>query len=506
MPTRRPQFADTAEEIRSFDHAPFVRFDPTLIIADPSFQSLIDQVQERHLPSQKREAVRRNLTALLSNLYWCWWGDTDAFLAILASNSAPAFKKKIGGEVNRYNVASLSSTMVTVINSLAAAGVIDKRRGGPHPDTQQRVLSRIRADLPLIEMFEAQPQSVCQSVTIHPAAEFIILRDEAKNDIGYIDTPDTIAMRQRLMAYNLLLDRTFIDIPDLGDPPVVVSENTVRRARRKDGRPVDQFRRVTISQSRKRIVRIFSNGSWNQGGRFWHGFWMDLRAEDRRRLHINGNPTVELDYTGLHPVLLYAEAGIDYWSTTDSDPYELVEVVDPVTGTLVSRDIVKAFVLVMLNAKNKLSGFRAVRNNLAGQTGKVRLSDKLLDRMVERLVAVHPPFTDKLGSGSGDRLMNLDGRITDHIIDKLTRSGIPVLSIHDSYIVEEQNQDLLRQTMVDAFRAVTGMTTVRIKKEDRLLIDPQPSPAYQRRYERFNERLGQLAGGTGTDFSSALLS
>ena len=160
MPTRRPQFADTADEIRSFDDAPFVRFDPTLVIADPAFDQLIDEVQERYLPSQKREAVRRNLAALLANLYWCWWGDADAFVAIRASNSAPAFKKTIGGEVNRHNVASLSSKMVAFIKDLAAAGVIDRRRGGVHPDTQQRVLTRIRPDHDLMGMFEALPVSV----------------------------------------------------------------------------------------------------------------------------------------------------------------------------------------------------------------------------------------------------------------------------------------------------------------------------------------------------------
>ena len=494
MSTRRPQFADTADEIRSFDDAPFVRFDPTLVIADPAFDQLIDEVQERYLPSQKREAVRRNLAALLANLYWCWWGDADAFVAIRASNSAPAFKKKIGGEVNRYNVASLSSKMVAFIKDLAAAGVIDRRRGGVHPDTQQRVLTRIRPDHDLMGMFEALPVSVRQSVSLHPSAEFIILRDEDKNDINYTDTDQTRAMRRRLVDYNRLLDRTFIDISGLGYPPVIVTQNKTRHGRQ------PTTRRVTVSQSSKRVYRIFSNGDWDQGGRFWRGFWMNLRSEERRLLHIDNEPTVELDYAGLHPVLLYAEAGVDYWAGSDRRPYETVEVQDPDTGELISPAIIKVFLLIMLNAGDRSSGFKAVRSSLGGMIGEVRLTDGLLDRLLGAIRQRHPIIGDQLGIGVGNRLMNIDGRITDIIIDTLTGMDIPVLSIHDSYIVARQHEGLLRHTMESAYRQVTGVDKVMIDRkyggqDQSMTID------YERRYRRFLEALG---GHTGTDSRKAL--
>jgi hypothetical protein len=491
MPTRRPQFADTADEIRSVDNAPFSRLDRQIVVNDPAFEQLIDDL----LPTSRKAGVnRRVLSALVANLIRCWWDDPDAFIALPMSNRAKDYRTKIGGRRNRYNPAEVSNLIIDHVDILADKGLIDRRRGGVHPDTQQRVLTRIRPDVALTDMFEALPVSVRQSVALHPSAEFIILRDEDKNDINYTDTDQTRAMRRRLVDYNRLLDRTFIDIPSLGYPPVIVTQNKARRGRQ------PTTRRVTVSQSSKRVYRIFSNGDWDQGGRFWRGFWMNLRSEERRLLHINNEPTIELDYAGLHPVLLYAEAGVDYWEASDRRPYETIEVQDADTGELISTDIIKVFLLIMLNAGDRSSGFKAVRSSLGGMTGEVRLTDGLLDRLLEAIRQRHPIIGDQLGTGVGNRLMNVDGRITDIIIDTLTRMDIPVLSIHDSYIVARQHEGLLRQTMESAYRQVTGMDQVMIDRKD-VGQDQSMTIDYERRYRRFMEALG---GHTGTDSRKAL--
>ena len=46
----------------------------------------------------------------------------------------------------------------------------------------------------------------------------------------------------------------------------------------------------------------------------------------------------------------------------------------------------------------------------------------------------------------------------------MTAQGIPLLSIHDSFIVEEQHEDLLNQIMVEAYREVL---------EERASISPE---------------------------------
>ena len=82
--------------------------------------------------------------------------------------------------------------------------------------------------------------------------------------------------------------------------------------------------------------------------------------------------------------------------------------------------------------------------------------------------------------------MNIDGRITDIIIDTLTQMGIPALSVHDSYIVARQHEGLLRQTMESAYQQVTGMDKVMIDRKD-VGQDQSMTIDYERRYRRFLE-------------------
>ena len=185
-------------------------------------------------------------------------------------------------------------------------------------------------------------------------------------------------------------------------------------------------------------------------------------------------------------MLLYAEAGIDYWAGSDRRPYETIEVLDNDTGELIGTDIIKVFLLIMLNAKDRSSGFKAVRSSLGGMTGEVRLTDGLLDRLLEAIRQRHPIIGDQLGTGVGNRLMNIDGRITDIIIDTLTQMGIPALSVHDSYIVARQHEGLLRQTMESAYQQVTGMDKVMIDRKD-VGQDQSMMMDYERRYWRFLE-------------------
>ena len=489
MPTRRPRFADIGEEIRSFGDAPFCRLDVQVVAEDQAFIELVDQLWGEYFDSRKGGVGKRQLSLLIANLYRCWWDDPEAFVALPMSNRPKAYRAKINDQPNRYNPSEITGLIITQVNGLSDAGLIDNRRGGLHPDTHERLLTRIRPDLDLVAMFEALPVSARQSITLHQNAEFIILRDADKNDINYTDTDEIRAMRRRLIDYNLLLDRTFIDIPGLGHPAVIVTPNKVRPRGRQT------YRRVTVSQSSKRVSRIFSNSDWDQGGRFWRGFWMSLKSEERQRLHINDEPTVELDYAGLHPVLLYAEAGVDYWAGSDRRPYETIEVFDGDTGELIGPDIIKVFLLIMLNAKDRASGFKAVRKSLGGRTGDIRLTDNLLDRLLEAIRQRHPIVGDQLGTGVGNRLMNTDGRITDIIIDQFTQMDIPVLTIHDSYIVARQHEDLLRQTMVSAYQQVTGAKQVVIDRKEEGK-EEVATDEYRKRHQRFLEALGGL---TGTD-------
>ena len=46
-----------------------------------------------------------------------------------------------------------------------------------------------------------------------------------------------------------------------------------------------------IDYSQRTLVRIFSNGSFKQGGRFYRGWWQQIDKEDRSKMNVTFNLT-----------------------------------------------------------------------------------------------------------------------------------------------------------------------------------------------------------------------
>lgn len=67
------------------------------------------------------------------------------------------------------------------------------------------------------------------------------------------------------------------------------------------------------------VYRVFNNGSFEEGGRFYGGWWQQIPSRLRQHITLNGTPTVEMDYLALHPRLIYAERNVQY----EGDPYDV---------------------------------------------------------------------------------------------------------------------------------------------------------------------------------------
>ena len=51
----------------------------------------------------------------------------------------------------------------------------------------------------------------------------------------------------------------------------------------------------------------FNNESFEDGGRFYGGWWQSIPSEYRKYISLNGDLTIEMDYSSIHIHLLYAE-------------------------------------------------------------------------------------------------------------------------------------------------------------------------------------------------------
>jgi hypothetical protein len=108
-----------------------------------------------------------------------------------------------------------------------------------------------------------------------------------------------------------------------------------------------------------------------------------------------------------------------------------------------------------VNAKDDTaaySAFRRARNDT---------KDKLGGSLTIGLRLKHPAIAADLGSDAGIELMNEDSRITEHVIKRFTERGLPVLTVHDSYIVHFSYHDLVQEMLEEALAMVPGMTGIR---------------------------------------------
>ena len=66
-------------------------------------------------------------------------------------------------------------------------------------------------------------------------------------------------------------------------------------------------------------------------------------------------------------------------------------------------------------------------------------------------------------SGAGLRLMNIDSRICDYVIADFVKTDTPILTVHDSFIVQIGEEDRLNQLMKKAFNEVTKKARITVK-------------------------------------------
>jgi hypothetical protein len=188
----------------------------------------------------------------------------------------------------------------------------------------------------------------------------------------------------------------------------------------------------------KQPHRVFTD-NLKSGGRYYGPMWQMLSEELRKYLFIDGYPVVELDYSGLHLRMLYHREGMDY----KGDPYGF--------GSTQERPYLKLVSLIMINKKTRQGLLRAMKKTFAAKQLDIP-PDEQIERMVARFDAAHDRISRYFCSDIGLRLQYLDSQITSEILDYFLEREIPVLPIHDSYIVAEQYEDELYEVMREKYR------------------------------------------------------
>ena len=381
---------------------------------------------------------KKLLKVVLLDLYLAWC--TDPELMIMFSRDNNSYRAK-----SRYNEIRISKKIKDIVDELINEGIIDQKIGFQDPETGVGFQTRLMASPSLKEKFNSARFHQFQ-FSDHEGRESIVLRDETKEAFeDYQDTEITNFSRSLLSDYNALLAKTHIDIFDLDKPVIEIGSGS-------------KAMKLAINQQDKFVRRIFNNSRWDQGGRFYGGWWQRCPKTHRENIVFDGVATAEIDFSGIHIVILYAHEGINYWAEVNEDPYSIhgINDIDP---DIDLRAAAKLLLLTAINAETPEKAFGAFRQQAGSGSPEKRLTNEQLNSMLNQLKRKHEPIAHKLASGAGIELMYLDSQITERLIERFTRHfQCPILTIHDSYIVPFGWDRILHREMQVAFEAATGVS------------------------------------------------
>lgn len=378
----------------------------------------IFNVRKRARKAKDLQIFKGQVEALVCDLAYRGIKDCGEWLAV-------SFSHGILGRQDRYRAKALTQSLPNVIHLMATPEMdfVEYEKGFRSPFSPEGSRqSTMRATQNLLDRM-ADCQLTLADFGLHKSQEVIILKD-CKEDhwdkgqwLQYEDTPTTIAYREELNSIN-----RFLEVADIEYVPWDADE-----------RPVDA--------SDRRLLRYFNNGSFEEGGRLFGGFWQHLRKDQRTHgILIDGDSVVTLDYGQMLPRILYGLAGVD---PCFQDAY----VIPGLEG---HRDGVKKVFSAMLHADQRHS------RKPAG-TADMLPKGLAMGDIIDLITDFHKPVAQAFYAGKGMRLSHDESRVLIAVLTCLRDEGITALPIHDAVIVSERRAERVKTVMLEVFKELIGI-------------------------------------------------
>lgn len=399
---------------------------------------------------------------------WVYYSRDTNFYSVLPTLG---LKKDCGGK-ERYGLQHWTRTkIVRVIDVLKRNSLIDHVMGKRGFNGEKGLRSKMRPTDELRQMLiGVSPREELQQ-------EVIVLRSELAQLRNYLDTRFTDEARRRLREINrcnALHDfRIRIDdqqIRDLATRSCCIQrtpqQGTTHRTPYSNNEDAGSMLRAISdlrfdwrrnadaweAPLRTWMTRIFSRDSFELGGRFYRSDIQNISKELREHVVIDGMPSVELDYSGLHLRMLYHREGK---SMGGKDPYEFPG--HPDLDCL--RPATKKLSLIAINADSRRSALKAFTNSVKDEGWKLPERYRI-PQLLDIFEARHDAISRHFYSDAGIKLQRLDSDIAEQIMIELAVIGKPVACVHDSFVVKDADQELLHEVMMAAYRDKLGQEPI----------------------------------------------
>ena len=333
-------------------------------------------------------------------------------------------------ESPRYRDPNLTfKQTMAAFDGLIALDMIEVTRNGFFDrETGNGGITKYKAKDRLLELLEGVEGNPFTHIKPDLDAESIILRDHidgVRTVIDYEDDAATNDMRKDLRIINTCLAKHWPDLRIKDEDYSALQERLMLDDAKQ---PVDFTQRI--------LTRIFSNGRFDQGGRFYRAWWHNMPSEYRKFITIDGKRTCEYDYSQLNPHMAYYLRGAELGS---EDAYSRV-----FDGE--HRPLVKQAFNAMMQAGTPL----------LNKPDGIDLTEVDFDwpTLRKAVLEAHTPLADVFFQGHGNHLQFIDSCIAEKVMLQFVRSDDePVLPVHDSFIMHYAFGDMgeLEEAMRRAF-------------------------------------------------------
>jgi hypothetical protein len=365
-----------------------------------------------------REEGFRLLGMIGTNLLSCI--NKKQSLVYSRDNNNPSFKRDDGTKVTTKEV-------IKCIDWLVLNGYALSITGTAHKDVELRLPSLLIPTEKFISKFSKQESLLEAEQNYLSSTPVMILRSRKdKGSMKELPIRMTAEMKQterRIREYNNMLNAAIIEDED---------GNTLTNV----------------------YTRIWSWGSMKLSGR-WYGSVVNIPRVDRLGIKINGSKVVEIDYVGIHPRILWAM----YGKSLLEFPHDIYTEIANVKSA-VDRKISKLALLIYLNAFDTRTAQLAIQGEINELSTKEKdeytlgKAKDVLSKMIEWFefhgMDVKQDYQGE--NNIGLLLQNKDSELAGFVIKHLCMINVPVLVVHDSFIVPEQNQHITEQVMAESFK------------------------------------------------------
>lgn len=218
------------------------------------------------------------------------------------------------------------------------------------------------------------------------------------------------------------------------------------------------------------LTRQFT-GTFGKGGR-WYCNFQNKPKTVRNSITIDSKPVGSLDITQCHPMLILRlyngkESEDGLFSKFNEDVYQ-------VTGfEHLKRDIRKKAINTLFNANDETSAEKSLRNThwwIDAVTGdleiktykskKIRKGQPIfkdtdeIKRFILGFKLQHPDFAKVIGTGIGLTLQGFDSSITTQVLKFANQMKLPIIPIHEEYLVPEDKKYLIEEILKQSMRVV----------------------------------------------------